>query len=136
MGLDLPLNLVRPNGRLEQMSVTENAGRLISHSTEYIQSGIAVSSMSADALNQAIQKLMQIGIITSESVSRASDLLGSGHPSVAAIAGVAESVHSKVAEVQATVESAINQLIDMDQVMNTYASTVGAVGQVLLQGGS
>jgi hypothetical protein len=116
------------------MSVAENAGQLISHANDYLQNGIAGSSMAGDSFNRAIQILIQIRQNTEESVSTVSQLLGAGHAAVGSISGVAESVKSKVFEVQNVVEGAIDMLIDLDQTVTTYANTVGSVGRVLSQG--
>jgi methyl-accepting chemotaxis protein len=117
------------------MSVTETAGQLISHASDYIQNAHGITVATGNSLGQAIANVAQLGQNTSESVAMVSALLGDGHASVGPIAGVAQSVHSKVADVQGAIQALVQMSDELYQIMTTYSSTVSAVGSVLLQGG-
>lgn len=118
------------------MSVSDNAQALISHSSDYIQNAMGLTNNASDSLGRAIEALGQLRTVTMESVSNVTGLLGGGHPSVSPIAGLGQAVQSKADEIQSAIASMVDAVIELDQSANTYASTMGSVGHVLLKGGN
>lgn len=117
------------------MSISEDAQLLISHANVYIQDATSYTNVANDSMGRAIEVLGQLRTITGDSTSKVYGILGEGHPSAGPIAGIAQSVDSKANDIQLAISNVIGMALELDQLTNTYASTMGTVGRILLGNG-
>lgn len=114
------------------MSVQESAEQLVSYATTYVEASIGASNAASQSVTSTIQLLQKITEVANDSISRASALLGSGHPGVSNISGSAEMVKSKVSAAEQSLEAALNAMIEMDQAINAHSGTISQTGLAIM----
>jgi hypothetical protein len=123
-------------GKVNKLSIMENAQQLIAHGDTVAEGCIGVNTMAGDAVNTVVQRLQQVKDQIEETTSVAANLLGDGHSAVQTVTGSAAVVSAKVDELIGQAQGLQQSITSLDQLIIAHADSIRTAGNDAMGGGS